>query len=113
MSHTAGLRMSVFPDDFDKYLIRRADNVSQTIKPFKDEPLLLKSGTNFSYSNYGYQMVGAIIESILNNTYENEMQKMFTQLHMYSTFSERREAIYKHSITSYPTKYPGHCKNVK
>ncbi|CAG2174528.1 unnamed protein product [Oppiella nova] len=26
MSHTAGLHMSVFPEDFDKYLIRRADN---------------------------------------------------------------------------------------
>ncbi|CAG2174235.1 unnamed protein product [Oppiella nova] len=96
MSHTAGLRMSVFPDDFDKYLIRRADNVSQTIKPFKDIDLLSKPGTAFNYSNYGYQMVGAFIESILNNTYENEMKKMFTQLNMNSTFAERREAIYKH-----------------
>ncbi|CAG2165486.1 unnamed protein product [Oppiella nova] len=96
MSHTAGLRVSVFPDDFDKYLIRRADNVSQTIKPFKDVDLLSKPGTAFNYSNYGYQMVGAIIESILHNTYENEMRKMFSKLHMYSTFAERREAIYKH-----------------
>ncbi|CAG2172218.1 unnamed protein product [Oppiella nova] len=96
MSHTAGLHMSDYPEDFDKYLIRRADNVSHNIKPFKDEPLLSKPGTEFSYSNYGFQMVGAIIESILHNTYENEIKKMFTQLHMNSTFAERREMIVKH-----------------
>ncbi|CAG2180649.1 unnamed protein product, partial [Oppiella nova] len=96
MSHTAGLYRGVSVEDFDKLLLRRADNVSHTIPPFNDEPLIYKPGTNWSYSNYGYQMVGALIESILRNTYENEMQKMFTQLHMNSTFSERREAIYKH-----------------
>ncbi|CAG2174597.1 unnamed protein product [Oppiella nova] len=96
MSHMAGLHVSVFPDDFDNYLIRRADNVSHNIRPFKNEPLLSKPGTQFNYSNYGYIMTGAIIESILNNTYENEIKKMFTQLHMNSTFAERREMIVKH-----------------
>ncbi|CAG2180827.1 unnamed protein product [Oppiella nova] len=41
-------------------------------------------------------MTGAIIESILHNTFENEIKKMFTQLNMNSTFVERREKIFKH-----------------
>ncbi|CAG2102333.1 unnamed protein product [Medioppia subpectinata] len=48
------------------------------------------------YSNYGYEMVGAIIEAVLNSTYDKEIEKMFRQLNMNSTFAEKREAIYKH-----------------
>ncbi|CAG2102335.1 unnamed protein product [Medioppia subpectinata] len=94
MSHMAGLHFSNFPEDFVH--VFRAVNVSQTIAQFKDEKLLSKPNTKWSYSNYGYQMVGAIIEAVLNSTYDKEIEKMFRQLNMNSTFVEKREAIYKH-----------------
>jgi CubicO group peptidase (beta-lactamase class C family) len=99
MSHTAGLRVSNFPDDFVK--IYNFKNVTQTVGQFKDEPLIFEPGTNWQYSNYGFQIIGAIIESVLNETYENAINKMFKELGMSSTFAERHEMIIPHRAHYY------------
>jgi serine beta-lactamase-like protein LACTB len=99
MSHTAGLRVSKFPEDFQKIFWLK--NVTQTVERFKDEPLLSEPGTNFNYSNYGFQITGAIIESVMNETYENAINKMFKELGMSSTFAERREMIIPHRTRYY------------
>jgi serine beta-lactamase-like protein LACTB len=91
MSHTAGLRVTDIIKDVKKIFIFK--NVSQTVEQFKDEPLISEPGTKFNYSNYGFQILGAIIESVLNETYENVMNKMFKELGMSSTFAERHEMI--------------------
>jgi CubicO group peptidase (beta-lactamase class C family) len=49
MSHTAGLRITQFPEDFMK--IYNFENVTQTVEQIKGEPLLFEPGTNFAYSN--------------------------------------------------------------
>jgi serine beta-lactamase-like protein LACTB len=99
MSHTAGLRVSKFPDDYQK--IYHFKNVTQTVEQFKDEPLIFEPGTNFNYSNYGFQITGAIIESVLNETFENAMNKMFKELGMSSTFAESNEMIIPHRARYY------------
>jgi CubicO group peptidase (beta-lactamase class C family) len=99
MSHTAGLRITKLPDDFEK--IYNFKNVTETVGQFKDEPLILEPGTKFEYSNYGFQIIGGIIESVLNETYENAMNKMFKELGMSSTFAERHEMIIPHRVRYY------------
>jgi serine beta-lactamase-like protein LACTB len=99
MSHTAGLRVTKLPDDIQKIFWFK--NVTQTVEQFKDEPLLFEPGTSFNYSNYGFQITGAIIESVLNETYENAINKMFKELGMSSTFAERREMIIPHRARYY------------
>ena len=99
MSHTAGLHITEFPQDFLRNLI--FNNVTETIELFKDEPLIFAPGSNWNYSNYGFQVVGAIIESVLNETYESAINKMFKKLEMNSTFCERREQIIRHRARYY------------
>jgi CubicO group peptidase (beta-lactamase class C family) len=99
MSHTAGLRVTKLPDDSEK--IYYFKNVTETVGQFKDEPLIFEPGTKFEYSNYGFQIIGAIIESVLNETYENAMNKMFKELGMSSTFAERHEMIIPHRVRYY------------
>jgi serine beta-lactamase-like protein LACTB len=99
MSHTAGLRVSKLPDDVEK--IYYFKNVTEGVAPFKDEPLIFEPGTNWQYSNYGFQIIGAIIESVLNETYENAINKMFKELGMSSTFAERHEMIIPHRAHYY------------
>ena len=99
MSHTAGLHVMNWPDDLLKQLI--FNNVTETIAQFKDLPLTYAPGSQWNYSNYGYQVVGAIIESVLNETYESAINKMFEQLDMNSTFCERRERIIPHRARYY------------
>ena len=103
MSHTAGLHLLVFPDELYKALPLNFQNVTQTLKPFKGEALHFSPGTNYNYSNYGYQVIGAIIESVLNQTYEKAINKMFEDLGMVSTFCERRERIIAQRARYYMT----------
>ena len=110
LSHMAGLHLTKIPDDFANLL--RAQNVTETIAGFKDEKLLFKPGTEYSYSNYGYQILGAIIESVLKNTFQNEIRKMCVSLGMNSTFAENPDTIYKDSPRYYQssTTFPGQLK---
>jgi CubicO group peptidase (beta-lactamase class C family) len=91
MSHTAGLRVTDIFKDF--LTINYFKNVTQTVEQFKNDPLICEPGTSFNYSNYGFQIVGAIIESVLNETYEKAINKMFKEIGMNSTFAERHDMI--------------------
>ncbi|XP_054158387.1 serine beta-lactamase-like protein LACTB, mitochondrial [Oppia nitens] len=66
------------------------------IRLFNNEPLLFKPGTEWQYSNYGIQVVGAIIESILNSNFVDEMPKLFAKIGMNSTVMEKHENLVKH-----------------
>jgi CubicO group peptidase (beta-lactamase class C family) len=103
MSHMAGLRESVDPDDYDR-VYRRA-NVTETIAQFKDAPLINEPGTVFAYSNFGFQIVGAIIESVMKVPYEHAINNLLrSELNMTSTFCERREFIIPRRARYYQLK---------
>ena len=93
LSHMAGLHLTEL-DDFNSVYL--AKNVSQSLNRFKNEEVLFKPGTKFSYSNYGFQVVGAIIESVVNNTYQNEIKRFYSQLKMNKTYAETRSQIFEH-----------------
>jgi serine beta-lactamase-like protein LACTB len=96
MSHTAGLK-----DNYDIHKFRILDNVTQHVVQFNDDPLNSEPGSQFEYSSYGFQIIGAIIESVLNDTFENAINKMFKELGMSSTFAEKREKIIPHRARYY------------
>jgi serine beta-lactamase-like protein LACTB, mitochondrial len=100
MSHTAGLRISNFPYDHNRVFYDRK-NVTQALDQFKDEPLISEPGTQFHYSNYGFQVVGAIIESVMNETYESAITKVFKSMGLNETFPERFQKIYHHRARYY------------
>jgi serine beta-lactamase-like protein LACTB len=110
LSHKAGFHLTKLPEDFEH--IFEAQNVSQTLELLKNEKLLFNPGTEYSYSNYGYQVIGAIIESVLKNTYQNEMKKMFLELGMKTTFAEERETIIEHRPRYYASNSNGKIVNV-
>ena len=95
MSHTAGL-YTMNGLDFDLVIQKSIgvyNNVTEIATTFRDRPLDFLPGTQFNYSNYGYLLVGAVIESVLNQTYESAINQMFRELDMNSTVCERRELI--------------------
>lgn len=60
LSHMAGVR-HYQGDEFDS--VRRYASVSEGLDIFKDDPLLFEPGTRYSYSTYGYSLVGAVVEA--------------------------------------------------
>jgi serine beta-lactamase-like protein LACTB len=111
MSHMAGLRITKIPDDFER--IYDFKNVTQTISQFKNEPLIHEPGNGFNYSNYGFQIIGAIIESVMNESYESAINKMFKELGMSSTYAERHDMIIPHRAHYYMKNTSPDLKNNK
>jgi CubicO group peptidase (beta-lactamase class C family) len=106
MSHTAGLR-----DPYDIQMFGIFNNVTQHVVQFNGDPFNSEPGSKFEYSTYGFQIIGAIIESVLNDTFENAINKMFKELGMNSTFAERREKIIPHRVRDYMKSTSPYIRN--
>lgn len=73
LTHTEG-----FPPYFNKKYINnrlQIHTVNDYLELFKDEPLLFNPGGKYQYSNSGYVVLGAIIESITGKSYYNYIEE--------------------------------------
>ncbi len=73
LTHTEG-----FPSYFNKkYIVSRSKlkTINDYLELFKDESLLFEPGEKYQYSNSGYIVLGAIIEAITKQTYENYVKE--------------------------------------
>jgi CubicO group peptidase (beta-lactamase class C family) len=50
-------------------------SVDTLIAVFKDQPLDFKPGTQWSYSNSGYVLLGAVIEKASGKSYEDFVEQ--------------------------------------
>lgn len=57
--------------------------------------MLFKPGTRFYYSNYGYLLLGAIIETITKKSYDRVMDDFFAQNNLHSTLVETPNSMFK------------------
>jgi CubicO group peptidase (beta-lactamase class C family) len=85
LTHTSGI-----PDPLSLTDYQRTDATpsppEQTILRFKDKPLDFQPGEKWSYSNSGYILLGAIIERVSGQAYEDFLQKnIFEPLKMVDT----------------------------
>lgn len=66
-AHTAGVRAN----DADELVNRRHyTHVADTLPIFAHDPLLFPPGTDFSYSNWGYVLLGAALEDAADAPYQ-------------------------------------------
>lgn len=67
-------------------------------KIFKNDNLLFEPATNFEYSNYGYKLLGLIIEKVTNESIiENHKKHIIDIIGLKNTFAE---TILKDSLTT-------------
>ena len=77
-SHTAGIRHYswMFSPPFNEFILNKPfDNLTQGLSIFQDAELEFKPGTNFLYSSYGYNLLGAVIEGASGQEYLHYLQK--------------------------------------
>jgi serine beta-lactamase-like protein LACTB len=99
MSHTAGIRESKY-EDFTT--IHNFTNITQTLSLFANDDLIAEPGTKFHYSNPSWNLVGAIIESVLNETFDIAINSMLNQaLGMLSSSAEKQEIIVPYKAKYY------------
>ena len=93
-NHTAGIRhykysLSIWPPN-DFLLDEEFDSVEESLEIFKEDDLLFKPGTNFSYSSYGYNLLSFILEEVSDKPFLELIQKeVFDPLQMSNTGADK------------------------
>lgn len=85
LDHTAGTHVTALTD-FDQII--PAINCTTMLAQFAQEGLRFAPGSSFNYSNYGYQLLGAVIESVTGKSYQKAMTDFFTELGLHSSYVE-------------------------
>lgn len=72
LAHLGGVRDYSNQRFLEEYFsTRHYDSVTEALDIFKNDPLLQEPGTKFSYSTYGYNLLGCAIEGASSTTYES------------------------------------------
>lgn len=87
LSHTSGIfNYTDLPSYWRGGLLRTDISVDELINLFADQPLQFSPGSEFSYSNSGYVLLGAIIEKVTGKTYAESLRtEVFAPLKLHDT----------------------------
>jgi CubicO group peptidase (beta-lactamase class C family) len=95
LTHSSGLGDG--PNDGKKY-----NNPKDMVHQFAEVALKFNPGERFSYSNSGYTLLGYIIETITEKSYEEVLKdKIFTPLNMKNSGFYRHRPIIKNMSSGY------------
>lgn len=101
LTHTSGIpSFTSLPNFLEIEQTKYTTN--EILDLFKNKPLEFEPGEHFTYSNSGYNVLGAIIESVSGMTYEEFVEtQIFEKLGMHNSFYDHPEEIIKNKILGY------------
>ena len=107
LTHTSGIpNLTDFPDFLETVTL--PSPAEKTIERFKNKPLNFEPGTEFSYSNSGYVLLGYLIEKISGKSYEDFLKEnIFQPLNMANTGYDRTSTILKNRAAGYTISTDG------
>ena len=73
LSHTSGI--AGYKDGRESNTTVDYPTLYDALSLFKDRDLLFEPGTQYSYTTYGYTVLGVVIENVSGKTFEEYMQK--------------------------------------
>jgi serine beta-lactamase-like protein LACTB, mitochondrial len=102
MSHTAGIRdygaCLCFPV-IEYFNRRHYDTQRDALRPIENSKLMFAPGTGFSYTSYGYNLSGAVIEGVTAERFSNFLAtKVFTPLGMSSSRADTGTPIAREAV---------------
>ncbi|HLA11740.1 MAG TPA: serine hydrolase domain-containing protein [Pyrinomonadaceae bacterium] len=109
LGHLAGIRHYRRNDYVNQ---RRFESVSDSLAPFKDDPLLHRPESRYAYSSYGFVLLSAVLESASGENFSDLLQKMvFTQLGMNDTQVDDNRNIIANRSAFYSKNSEGQINN--
>jgi CubicO group peptidase (beta-lactamase class C family) len=111
LSHTSGI-----PSYTDmRYLMAKKAlpvSVDDLLTTFKNEPLEFEPGEKYKYSNSGYVVLGAIIETVSGKSYEDYIRENILEpLKMNNSAYDHRDKIVKNRAAGYTPDEKGELRN--
>lgn len=101
LTHTSGIFSYTNIKDY-KIFMKLQQTPKSLIQLFKDKPLDFLPGSEFSYNNSGYVLLGLIIEKVSGKTYEEYLtENIFNKLNMNNTGIEHNKVVTKNFASGY------------
>lgn len=116
LSHLGGVRGFRTENGVSLELLSTAhyDRVSDTIALFANEPLAFKPSTQYEYSNYGYDLVGCVLEGASGKQFEDLLRStVFLIAGMTTTRIDDITQIIPNRSRSYTHAKDGTIRNAK
>lgn len=99
--HLSGIR-HYDPQGEEFFNQKRYTDVVEAIEWFDDDPLLFQPGTKYSYSSWGYNLLGAVVQRAAGQPYLRFMQEnVFEPLGMRSTVGDHSDTIIAYRVSFY------------
>ncbi|RLD21220.1 MAG: serine hydrolase [Bacteroidetes bacterium] len=112
LTHTSGIQSYTDMPGFMEKEVRMDLTVSELIDVFKNEPMNFDPGSDWRYNNSGYILLGAIIEKVSGETYEDYIEThIFDALGMHSSYYDHNEEIVELRATGYQPAEGGSIVN--
>jgi CubicO group peptidase (beta-lactamase class C family) len=107
--HLAGIRH--YKDD--EFLIgKHYETMTAGLQIFQNDPLVSPPGTKFNYSTYGYDLLGAMIESVTGQSFPAYMQaQVFGPLGLVHTIADQNATIIEQRSRFYDKAKNGELEN--
>ncbi len=105
LSHTSGMpHYAGIPDFFDLYG-RRAFLHNEFVGLFRDLELLFDPGEKYSYSSFGYYLLGYILENVTGKSFSDLLYEgILEPLEMYDTGIVNHRQVLRNKATGYDMK---------
>ena len=104
--HTSGLTDTRFIPGFDDNEGMRPLSREALTDVFKDKALLFEPGTQWSYSNFGYNLLAIICERVTQQSYHDLIQnRIFVPCAMQNSSTTEKRTIHQQMAQAYEKKY--------
>ena len=111
LGHLAGIR-TYDAADGDKENQETYHSVAESLKRFKDDPLVAPPGTKWRYSSYGYVLASAAIEGASGQDFLGFMHdKLFVPLGMQNTVADEPDKVIPNRARWYNLRNDGSYRN--
>ncbi|MBB1302476.1 MULTISPECIES: serine hydrolase domain-containing protein [unclassified Pseudoalteromonas] len=109
LNHTSGLSNYTQTKTFRSEYSRNPYSVDEFIKLLCSDDLLFEPGTQFRYSNSGYFILGAVIEKVTQQRYQDVLQEnIFKPLNMHNTGYDSHAKIINQRASGYSNNLDGY-----
>lgn len=110
LTHTSGIfDYTEIPGYLTGNRVRADVTLEELIDQFKNQPMRFAPGERFAYSNSGYVLLGAIIEKVSGQSYEEFLQEqIFAPLGMKDTFYGNQTRIIPNRVSGYVYRPQGY-----
>ncbi len=110
LGHLGGIRHYRTPEEIGSTL--HYTNLSDALAIFQDDPLVAEPGTKYSYTSYGYNLLGAVVEGASGERFPAYVRKhIFEPAGMISAGDDNVFRIIPHRTRGYRKNDSGEIEN--